>query len=199
MADVTAPAEYADFIRRLRAGDEQAAVDLVKRYEAEIRLEIRTWLRLRDPRLRRVFDSMDVCQSVLASFFLRAAVGAYELDQPQQLIRLLVGMARHKLAEQVKHHHRQRRDVRRAHVPDTFDVADTAQTPSQQVAGRELLAEMRKRLTPEEQQVAELRARGCDWTQVATQLGGTPEGRRKQLRRAVARLEVELGLDESVL
>src|SRR5215813_13431984 len=93
------PADYTTFVRRVRAGDQDAAAELVRRYEPEIRLMVRTWLRLRDPRLRRVFDSMDVCQSVLASFFVRAAVGEYDLDQPQQLVRLLVGMARNKLRE----------------------------------------------------------------------------------------------------
>ena len=70
-------------------------------------------LRLRDPRMRRVFDSMDICQSVMASFFLRAAVGDFDLDEPSQLIRLLVGMARNRLAEHVRFHQRHRRDVRR--------------------------------------------------------------------------------------
>ena len=70
-------------------------------------------LRLRNPALRRVFDSMDICQSVLASFFARAAVGDFDLEEPPQLIRLLVGMAANKVAEQARHHQRQRRDVRR--------------------------------------------------------------------------------------
>ena len=113
MSESTARDEYSDFIRRIRQGDEQAAEELVRRYEAEIRLEVRGWLRLRNPALRRVFDSMDICQSVLASFFARAAVGDFDLEEPPQLIRLLVGMARNKVAEQARHHQRQRRDVRR--------------------------------------------------------------------------------------
>ena len=113
MTESTPRDEYSEFIRRIRQGDEQAAEELVRRYEAEIRLEVRGWLRLRNPALRRVFDSMDICQSVLASFFARAAVGDFDLDEPPQLIRLLVGMARNKVAEQARHHQRQRRDVRR--------------------------------------------------------------------------------------
>jgi hypothetical protein len=60
MADDTT---FADFLRRIRAGDEQAAAELVHRYEAAVRLAVR--MRLGDARLRRVLDSMDVCQSVL--------------------------------------------------------------------------------------------------------------------------------------
>src|SRR5260370_4819279 len=79
---------FFEFIKRVRAGDEQAATELVRQYETEIRREVR--LRLRDGRLRRGFDSVDICQSVLASFFVRAALGQYELEEPQQLIKLLV-------------------------------------------------------------------------------------------------------------
>ena len=187
--------QYAEFIRRIRAGDEQAAAELVRLYEPEIRLEVRTWLRLRDPRLRRAFDSMDVCQSVLKSFFLRAAVGEYDLEQPGQLAALLAGIARHKLSEQVKHHQRQRRDVRRvqAAAPGDLDVPVT-ETPSQRAAGKELLAEFRKRLSEEEGRVADLRAEGRDWAAIAGEMGGTAEGRRKQFARAIERVERDLGL-----
>src|SRR5262245_30396160 len=190
MAETTGPEDYADFIRRIRRGDQDAAAELVRLYEAEIRLEIRGWLRLRDPRLRRVLDSVDVCQAVLASFFLRAAVGEFDLEQPGQLIALLVGMARHKLSEQVRHHQRQRRDVRRvAADAGEVDPAGASETPSQVVSGKELLEEFRKRLSEEERQLAELRAEGQDWQAIAARLGGTPEGRRKQLMRAIERVE----------
>lgn len=94
--------DHRQFITRVRAGDELAAEELVRRYESEIRLEIRTWLRLQNPRLRRVFDSMDICQSVLASFFVRAAVGDFDLEEPRQLVQLLIGMAWNKLLAQVR-------------------------------------------------------------------------------------------------
>src|SRR4051812_8338743 len=90
------PLPFADFVARIRAGDEQAAVELVRQYEPLIRREIR--MNLRDARLNRVFDSMDVCQSVLASFFVHTAGGDYDLDDPRQLLSLLVSMARNKLA-----------------------------------------------------------------------------------------------------
>ena len=89
-----------NFIQRVRAGDQAAAVELVRRYEPAIRRVVR--LQMRDPRLRRILDSMDVCQSVLASFFLRAATGQYDLNQPAQLLRLLAVMARNKVASQAR-------------------------------------------------------------------------------------------------
>ncbi len=192
--------DYSEFIGRIRQGDEGAAEELVRHYEAEIRLEVRGWLRLRNPALRRVFDSMDICQSVLASFFARAALGDFDLDEPSQLIRLLVGMARKKVAEQARHHQRQRRDVRRVGdlALEAGAVASTAESPSRVASGRELLQKFRERMSEEERRIAELRAKGFDWAGVATELGGTPDGRRKQLARAVARVEEDLGLGPAV-
>jgi RNA polymerase sigma-70 factor (ECF subfamily) len=196
MAEQSAADDYCEFVQRIRAGDERAAEELVRRYEPEIRLEIRVWLRLRDPRLRRVFDSMDICQSVLASFFVRAAVGEFELDEPGQLIRLLVGMARNKLAEQVKYHQRQRRDVRRTapEAPPEALALARDETPSQLAAGKELLEKFREQLSEEEKRLSELRAAGLDWKAIAAQMGGTPEGRRKQFSRAVERVSNAIGL-----
>jgi RNA polymerase sigma factor (sigma-70 family) len=195
MIESTGTDDYADFIRRIRSGDARAAEELVRRFEREIRLEVRTNLRMRDARLRRVFDSMDVCQSVLASFFVRVSVGEFDLDEPTQLIRLLVGMARNKLADQVKHHQRRRRDIRRVGLSDPAEAHTgvTAETPSELIAGQELLQMVRERLSDDERRIAELRSQGHDWAAVARAIGGTAEGRRKQLARAIERVNGEFG------
>src|SRR5437588_7544445 len=91
---------FADFIRRIRAGDQEAAANLVRQYEPTIRRVVR--FRLVDARLGAVLDSMDICQSVLASFFVRTASGQFELDGPEDLVKLLVTMARNKLASQAR-------------------------------------------------------------------------------------------------
>jgi RNA polymerase sigma-70 factor (ECF subfamily) len=186
-----------ELFRRVRGGDGEAAAELVRRYEPTIRRRIRVWLRMQDPRLRRVFDSVDVCQSVLASFFLRAAAGQYDLEHPEQLVALLVRMARNKLAHEVARQQARRRDIRRDEgSSETPEQTARAQTPSGIVAGRELLAELRRRLSEEERQLADRRAEGQEWTEIAAALGGTAEGRRKQLARALDRVTRELGLDD---
>src|SRR5262245_14297246 len=100
---------FHDLIRRAR--DDQAAAELVRRYESTIRLTVR--VRLRDPALRRLFDSLDVCNSVLGAFFVRAASGQFELDTPRQLLHLLVTMARNKLTNYALRQKAARRDQRR--------------------------------------------------------------------------------------
>ncbi|HZY84699.1 MAG TPA: sigma-70 family RNA polymerase sigma factor [Gemmataceae bacterium] len=192
---MTEPGAFADFMRRVRAGDEQAAAELVRRYEPLIRREVR--LHLEDRRLVRLFDSLDVCQSVLGSFFLRAAAGQYELDRPDQLVKLLVTMARNKLASAARGQHRQRRDQRRmtADGQDELDrMADPHPAPDEAVAGQELLRRFRDSLSGEERQLVDLRGEGLGWADVAARLGGTAQARRMQLARAVDRIARELGL-----
>src|SRR4051812_32016338 len=95
------PANFAELIRCIRLGEAAAATELVRLYEPQIRLKVRTWLRLRNPELRRTFDSMDVCQSVMADFFIRSTSGQFDLDDPGQLLNLLANMARNKLSDYV--------------------------------------------------------------------------------------------------
>jgi RNA polymerase sigma-70 factor (ECF subfamily) len=92
---------FADLLRRVRDGDEAAAAELVRRSEPAIRRAVR--LRLTDPRLRRAFDSADVCQSVLGNFFARARAGQFELERPEQLTRLLIEMTYNKVRDLVRH------------------------------------------------------------------------------------------------
>jgi RNA polymerase sigma-70 factor (ECF subfamily) len=193
MADET---EFTDLVRRLRAGDQLAAEQLVRQYEPLIRREVR--FQLQDRRLCRVFDSMDFCQSVLASFFVRAATGQYDLEQPKDLVGLLVTMARNKVAMQARKQYRQRRDARRTAATDSAlgGVAHPDPTPSQQVAHRDLLDRVRAHLSEEELQLAELRRQGLSWAQIAEQMGGQAQARRMQLARAVERVVKELGLEE---
>ncbi len=186
---------FPELIRRVRVGDADAAAELVRRYEPLIRREVR--LRLEDTRLNRLFDSDDVCQSVLASFFVRTAAGQFDLERPDQLIRLLLQMARNKVASAARAQSRQRRDHRRASGGDEALewTADGTPTPSRVVSGRELLEQFRTRLGPEERQIADLRAEGLQWSEVAEKMGGSPQARRMQLARAVERVSQILGLD----
>jgi RNA polymerase sigma-70 factor (ECF subfamily) len=185
-------------LERIRAGDADAAAELVRRYEPEIRRAIR--VKLTDPRLRRVLDSVDVCQSVLGNFFIRAAAGQFEADHPRQLLGLLVTMARNKVLDHARRQQADRRDQRRmdAGAAEGLEqVADGRPSPSSIVAGRELLDEVRRRLSSEERELADLRAQGRDWAAIAAERGGSAEALRKKLSRALDRVARELGLEET--
>jgi RNA polymerase sigma factor (sigma-70 family) len=187
---------FADFVRRIRAGDDQAAEELVTRFESLIRREVR--LRISGSQVNRAFDSLDVSQSVLANFLMRAATGQFELERPDQLARLLVTMARNKLVSRVRSERRQIRDIRRVTAePQALDqVVDQQPSPSEIVARRELLERLRTLLSDEERQIIDLRNQGLGWDEVATKLGGSGQARRMQMSRGIERLTRQLGIDE---
>lgn len=176
---------FVELLDRVRRGDPDAACELVRRYELDIRIAVRT--RLSDPALRRQFDSMDICQSVLASFFLRTAAGQYDLDEPGQLVALLTRMAQNKLAMHSRNHYRQRRDVRRV---ESFDhqpapPADNSPGPERRAVDRDLLHRAYELMAPDIRQMATSRLQGVKWEAIATQMGGTAGARRKQFLRAM--------------
>jgi DNA-directed RNA polymerase specialized sigma24 family protein len=178
--------DFSELIGRVCRGDGDAAGVIVRRYESAIRIAVRT--RLSDPAMRRQLDSMDICQSVLARFFIRAATGAYDLHEPQQLVALLVKMAQNKLATHARSQHRQRRDVRRSRESfrELERIVSPAPEPIRHVAGKELLNRALELMSTETRSIAERRMRGESWSDIASEIGGTPDARRKQYERAVA-------------
>lgn len=188
---------FDDLITRVRQGDEAAAAELVRRYEPELRILAR--VRLTDPALRRVVDSMDICQSIMANFFVRAAAGQFDLETPEQLLGLLATMVRNKATDRVRREQRDRRDVRRIAKTSVEELGleQTQKTPGSMVAHQELLQIVRDQLSDEENQIATHRLNGCSWKEVAEQTGGTAEATRKRFSRAISRIVGELGLDDS--
>src|SRR5262245_42739742 len=126
---------FQELLRRVRTGDEAAAAEVLRLYEPLIRVEAR--LRLTDPRMRRLYDSLDICQSVLASFFVRTASGQYDLERPDQLVRLLMTMVRNKIASRARGQRRRDADQRRDETANVEGLASTAD-PSQRLEGQEL-------------------------------------------------------------
>lgn len=176
---------FEELLRDVRGGDPAAAAEIVRRYESAIRVAVRT--RLSDPALRQQFDSMDICQSVLASFFLRAAAGQYDLHDPQQLVALLTKIAHNKLAMHARNQYRQRRNVRRTRgLTNSMDkLPASSSEPAEVAADRDLIHQAYARMDPQVRQMATARANGAEWGEIAAELGGTAEACRKQFRRAM--------------
>jgi RNA polymerase sigma factor (sigma-70 family) len=188
---------FPELLRRVRLGDQDAAVELVRRYEPAIRRAVR--IKLVDSRLAGALDSMDVCQSVMGSFFYRAALGQYEMEKPEDLVRLLVTMARNKLTDHVRKQTTERRGKGMTRRTDfaAVDIAGADPTASRVVSAREVLEAALGRLSDEERWIAEQRTAGRAWAELAAELGSTPEAVRKKHARALDRVSRELGLDDS--
>src|SRR5262249_2404739 len=121
----------------------------------------------------------------------------YDLERPDQLVRLLVSIARNKVASQARRQRAAARDLRRdlPLAAGDWDLAGAGPSPSRVTPGRELLGEFCRRLSAEERRLAGVRAEGRGWDEIAGELGGTAQARRKQLARALDRVARELGLE----
>lgn len=179
--------EFQDLLARVKTGDESAANELVKTYEPMVRAVIRN--RLRDPVMKRHFDSIDICQSVMATLFPRFADERLEVEEPKQLVGLLVQIAKNKL----NHHLRKQRQLcRDAHAVISSDDSafnepiDGIGNPERIALAKDELERLYSFLSEEERQMAELRGKGMEWGEIAEAIGGTPEARRKQFQRAIS-------------
>ncbi|MCA9065718.1 MAG: sigma-70 family RNA polymerase sigma factor [Planctomycetaceae bacterium] len=190
-----AESTFVEFMHRIRAGDDAAATELVNRYESVIRREIR--FGIEDAQLSRLFESVDVCQSVLASFFTRMSLGQFDIDCPEKLVGLLIRMARNKLISHYRSERRQRRDYRRTVALDTAAIPQPqAESPGAALEVQELLQKVTDALTAEERQIIELRREGLSWQHIAERMTGTAQSRRMQLSRTLERIGQQLGMDD---
>jgi RNA polymerase sigma-70 factor (ECF subfamily) len=187
---------FGELIQRVRRGESEAATVLVRRYESAIRRAAR--FRLADAGLCAALDSLDICQSVLASFFVRAAAGQYEITEPEQLVKLLVRMTRNKVVD----HARKERAARRRHrqVPLEQSLEEMAVAPAsdpdQAASTSEIFQEVYRRLSSEERVLVDLRNSGRDWASIAGERGASAAAVRKQFSRALNRVARQLGIDD---
>jgi RNA polymerase sigma factor (sigma-70 family) len=189
-----------DLLNRVRAGDPSAAEELVRTYEPEVRRAIR--VRMTDARLRKLVDSIDICQSVLAGFFVRTAAGQYDIQTPEELLRLLITMARNRIIDWARRSQADRRDGRRdvsLQLADGSDrmIASSEAGPVSVLVNRDLLEQVRNRLSADELLLMEQRADGLGWNEIASQIGEQPGAVRMRLTRALDRVAAELGLEQS--
>ena len=190
----------SDLLAQVRGGDAAAAEELVRTYEPELRRAIR--VRLTDARLRRLVDSIDICQSVLAGFFVRTAAGQYDIQTPEELLKLLVTMARNRVIDWARRSQADRRDGRREVSIEGEDgqqmqFASNQPGPASVLVSRELLEQVRSRLSTDELKLMEQRAEGLNWNEIAETTGDQANAVRMKLTRALDRVAEELGLEQS--
>src|SRR5258707_871435 len=70
--------------------------------------------------------------------------------------------------------------------------------PVRAAAAREMLAALLDRLDPRERDLAQRRAGGQKWNEIAAELGETPQAVRMRLSRAIDRVSPALGLDDGL-
>lgn len=189
--------DFKHLIAKVFAGDAEAAAELVRKYEPEIRRVIR--FRLNDPRMRRILDTADICQSVFARFFFRAGMGQFDLNSPADLIRLLSVMATNRLIDQHRREQTKKRsaDAYREVVKQKYEVQVNSvdDSPAAAAEYNELLAEVRSRLSSQSLDVSDRRLAGKSWTEIAVELGERSDTVRKRFERDCHRAMAEMGIE----
>ena len=179
--------EFTQLLQQTREGDQGAAKRLVELYEPEIRRTAR--MRMTDPKMRRLVDSVDICQSVFGKFFNTAIEGDLELNTPEQLLGLLVTMTRNRVIDE---HRRQTRKKRGSGetplLAESNMVIEDSPGPKTAFEMKDLLDQVRTHLTPEELEIADRRNIGKSWNEIGEELSESPDVLRKRLERAIERV-----------
>ncbi|MFO0909339.1 MAG: sigma-70 family RNA polymerase sigma factor [Isosphaeraceae bacterium] len=164
--------EIPAFLERIRAGDEDAARDLLTRYEAEVRLVVRRQL----PRLLRSrFDSLDFLQSVWGSFFRRVRNGPSDFEDSRHLVAFLARAAKNKVIDEYRRAASRKQDMSREEplwVDGTRpkDVPSDVDSPSEVAQANEAFGRLRDLLPEERRTILELKAQGLSSREIGDRL-----------------------------
>lgn len=182
-----------DLLHQAIADDQQACAELVRHLEPVIRRAVRVHFPPTDP-LRRLFDSMDISQSVLIRFLTKAGMGSIQWQSPGKLQKLLRRMAVQKFIDKKRAAQAQRRDYRHI-VAESCTLASTSRTSLEDmIVNRELYHQVCQRLTERELVAAELWSSGHSFPEIARQIGHSrgkpmqPNAIRMMLQRALIRV-----------
>jgi RNA polymerase sigma-70 factor (ECF subfamily) len=161
-------------IARLRAGDDRAAVEVVRRFTHRLAALARTHL---DTQLRAKVDPEDLVQSVYKSFFHRQGDGQFDLDGWDDLWGLLVVITLRKCASQAEYFRAERRNPEREQRPASdgagagWEPIDREPTPAEAAALAETVADLMRGVGPSDRPILELSLQGYTVKEICEQLG----------------------------
>jgi RNA polymerase sigma-70 factor (ECF subfamily) len=182
-----------DFLKRIQAGDEGAARELLQRYESEVRLVVRRQL----PRLLRSrFDSLDFLQSVWGSFFRRMRSSPTEFEDSRHLVAFLARAAKNKVIDEYRRAASQKQDMHREEPlwgdrDRVREVADTNDSPSELAEAHETFGRLRELVPEEKRSILELKAEGYSSKDIGERLGISERTVQRVLEELRRRVELE--------
>jgi RNA polymerase sigma-70 factor (ECF subfamily) len=185
---------FDDVMARLRAGDQDAAREVFRRFAG--RLIALAHERL-DRLVRPKVDPEDVVQSALKSFFVRYAAGQFDLGGWDGLWGLLVCITLRKCGREVRRFHGPHHDVRREapagdEASALWDALAREPTPAEAVMLAETVEQFMRDLGARERRVFELRLQGCTVPEISAQVGRTEytvEGVLRKIRKRLRHLQ----------
>ena len=184
------------FLARIRAGDDEAARELLTRYEPEVRLVVRRQL----PKLLRSrFDSLDFLQSVWGSFFRRVRSAPTDFEDGRHLVAFLAKAAKNKVIDEYRRAASQKQDMRREESlagPDggrAGELPDGGDSPGELAEAREAFLRLREMLPEGRHAILDLKAKGLSSREVGAKLGLSERTVQRVIEDLRVRARAELG------
>jgi RNA polymerase sigma factor (sigma-70 family) len=184
---------FAGLLRRLEAGDPEAAAVVFDHYARRL---IGLARRQLDARLRAKVDPDDIAQSVFRTFFRRHAEEPFDLASEDALWALLAEISLRKCGRWNRHFRARKRSVtREAPLPaaedSTRDEPLDAAEPSPEDAAilAETVEELLRGLDDRERTVCEMRLQGYQVQEIARRLGCTEVTVFRKLKHVKSRLQ----------
>jgi RNA polymerase sigma-70 factor (ECF subfamily) len=166
----TAPSDHS-LLRRMRAGQADAATHIYLRYAARL---LTLAQRQCGADLASRVDPEDIVQSVFRTFFRRAVRGHYDVPEGEVLWKLFLVIALNKVRRLGEHHRAARRDVRLTASGNRFDQA-LESTPARDELAlttlRLVVDEILEALPESQRAIIELRIEGHAVEEIANQTG----------------------------
>lgn len=174
--------EFAELLKQLQAGSQDAAWQIVSLYGADVHRIVRRTL---NRRLRSKFDSMDFVQVVWASFF-RTPQKLRDLKCPDQLLAYLITVAKFKVISEVRRRLQSAKyNVNREAVQLDQHQTLVANSPTASAIAiaRERWEQILAGEPDQVKQIVELRMKGVTFTEIAAELNIHERTARKAVQR----------------
>jgi RNA polymerase sigma-70 factor (ECF subfamily) len=193
---MTADGSFRELVARLRAGDDCAAGEVVRRFTHRLLVLAQHHL---DARIRSKVDPEDIVQSVYKSFFRRQRDGQFDLASWDDLWSLLAVITLRKCASQADYFRAERRNPEReapgpaAGSGTGWELIDREPTPVEAAALAETVADLLRAVAAADRPILELSLQGYTVKEICAQLGRAErtvwrvrERARNRLRRQAA-------------
>lgn len=188
---------WTRLIEGLRRSDSEIQHEFYYRYQGALHLIVR---RRMNPAFLRRFDSDDVVQSTLRTFFRRVQTGDFEMLQAERLWNLLCAIALTKLREKLRFHSRMRRAIQReCSLQQTDGAMDPGaglsvpdDSPSQEIDFADAFEAILLSLDEKDRLLIDLRLQGRSNQDAAVDLGVSERTVQRMLIRLAETFETVL-------
>jgi RNA polymerase sigma-70 factor (ECF subfamily) len=181
-------------VSRWRSGDQEAARQIFERYVSQL---LGLASRRISQRLASRVDPEDIVQSVFRTFFHRAREGQFQIDDPDDLCKLLARITVHKTLRQIAFHKRAKRNA----CQETGQGDDDADhmisllasepTPEDTVALYDQMDHFLGQLGSEDRLILQMRMEGYTNVEIAEKLNITD----RKIRRLLERIRGQAALE----